>query len=169
MVAYKVWRKAPEPPAWSSNMYQPREQVAKEYEEKVIEIKRVSKKNSGGSQLSFTAVVVLGNKAGKVGEGTGKAKDVPSAIAKSISNAKKNIITVNIKNDTIAHTVECKYASAKVLLMPAPKGSGIIAGGTVRSVLELAGIKNISAKMYGSNNKLANIRCAIKALQMLKA
>lgn len=149
-------------------MYTQREQVAKEYEEKVIEIKRVSKKNSGGSQLSFTAVVVVGNKAGKVGEGTGKAKDVPAAIAKAISTAKRNIIPIKITNDTIAHTVECKYASAKVVLMPAPKGSGIIAGGTVRSVLELAGIKNISAKMFGSNNKLANIRCAMEALKKLK-
>jgi small subunit ribosomal protein S5 len=149
-------------------MYNQREQVAKEYEEKVIEIKRVSKKNSGGSQLSFTAVVVVGNKSGKIGEGTGKAKDVPASIAKAISNAKKNVISVKIKNDTISHTVSCKYASAKVILMPAPKGSGVIAGGTVRSVLELAGVKNVSAKMYGSNNKLANIRCALGALKMLK-
>lgn len=149
-------------------MYNNHDQGVREYEEKVIEIKRVSKKNSGGSQLSFTAVVVVGNKAGKVGEGTGKAKDVPSAIAKAITNAKKNVVTIEIKDGTIAHTVEHKYASAKVVMMPAPKGSGIIAGGTVRSVVELAGIKNISAKMFGSNNKLANIRCAMQALQKIK-
>src|SRR3989344_5343866 len=128
----------------------------KEFEERVFQIKRVSKKTSGGNAIGFTALVIVGNKEGKVGAGLGKAKDVSKAIQKGLSKAKENIIDVNIKETTIPHIIEHKYAAAKVLLKPAPKGSGLIAGGTVRVVLEMAGIKDVSAKMLGSNNKMAN-------------
>jgi len=139
-----------------------------EYEEKVVEIKRVTKKIRGGSDVGFTALVVLGNKNGKVGYGYGKARNVAEAIQKAMTKAKKRMMNIKITGKTIAHNVEAKEGSAKVTLRPASEGSGIIAGGSVRVVVELAGIKDISAKMLGSNNKLSNVRCTIKALGKLK-
>lgn len=139
-----------------------------EYEEKVIEIKRVSKKIKGGNAVGFTALVVLGNRNGKVGHGYGKAKNVAEAIQKALTGAKKKMINIKLTGKTIAHDVDAKLGSAKVALRPASEGSGIIAGGSVRVVVELAGIKDISAKMLGSNNKLSNVRCTIKALEKLK-
>ncbi len=148
--------------------YHPESAQQKEYEEKVIQIKRVSKKTRGGNKIGFSALVVIGNKKGKVGVGLGKASDVSSAVQKAVASAKRSLIDVKIKENTIAHEVSSKSGSATVLLKPAPEGSGIIAGGSVRSVVELAGIKDISAKMLGSNNKLENVRCAIQALSRLK-
>ncbi len=141
---------------------------AKEFEESVFEIKRVSKKTTGGSSMGFTALVIIGNRNGKVGAGLGKAKDVSKAIQKAIAKAKQDMIGVNLKGTTIPHNVENKYSAAKIMLKPAPEGSGIIAGGSLRVVLDLAGVKNVSAKMLGSSNKLANVRCALGALQKLK-
>ena len=139
-----------------------------EFEEKVIEIKRVSKKTKGGNAIGFAALVIVGNKSGKVGYGYGKAQNVADAIGKAISSAKKNIYTIKISGKTIAHEVTAKVGSSKILLKPAPEGTGIIAGGPVRIVMEMAGIKDISSKVLGSNNKLLNVKCAIKALQKLK-
>jgi len=139
-----------------------------EYEEKVLQIRRVSKKTTGGSAIGFTALVVVGNRAGKVGTGYGKAKDVASAVAKGVTQAKKNLATIKLTGSTIAHQVEAKYESAKVMLKPAPKGTGIIAGGSIRTVVDLAGIKDVSAKMIGANNKISNVRCTIKALSKLR-
>lgn len=140
----------------------------KEYEEKIIQIKRVSKKTKGGNKIGFTAFVVLGNKAGKVGFGLGKAETVQAAIQKGISQGKDNMIEINLKGNTIPHEVEIKFKSAHLLMKPAPKGSGVIAGGAVRDVIELVGINDISTKMLGSNNKNLNVQCAIKALQKLR-
>jgi small subunit ribosomal protein S5 len=140
----------------------------KEYEEKVLQIKRVSKKTKGGDQMGFTALVVVGNKAGKVGLGLARAKDVQSALKKSISSANRNTVDIMMQGETLPHEVSAKYGASEVLIKPAPAGSGLIAGGTVRVVLELAGVKNASAKMLGSNNKTLNARCAIKALQKLR-
>lgn len=140
----------------------------KEYEEKVLEIKRVSKKNKGGNTISFSALVVIGNKKGKIATGHAKSRDVPSAVQKAISAAKRNIVEIPLKEGTIHHPVDAKYGAAKVLLMPAPQGSGIIAGGAVRTVVELVGIKDISSKMLGSSNKVTNVRCAIEAMKKLK-
>ena len=140
-----------------------------EYLENVIEIKRVSKKTQGGSNISFTALVVVGNKNGSVGVGYGKGRDVTTAISKAIAKAKKELVTVPIKDGTILHEVKDSFGSAKVLLKPAPKGAGIIAGGSVRTVLELSGIKDISAKMLGSNNKICNIKSTLNALQKVKS
>jgi small subunit ribosomal protein S5 len=151
------------------NRNNPADSAPKEYDEKVIQIKRVSKKTRGGNKIGFTALIVVGNKKGKVGVGLGKATDVSSAVQKAVAVAKRNLIEIKIKENTIAHEVSCKSGSAVVLLKPAPKGSGIIAGGSVRIVAELAGIKDISGKMLGSNNKIENVRCTIKALQQLKA
>lgn len=144
------------------------EQRKKEFEERVIQIKRVSKKTRGGNKIGFTALVVIGDRKGRVGSGLGKAPDVTSAIHKAIAMAKKEVATVNLKQNTIPHEIEDKYKSAKVLLKPAPEGSGIIAGGAVRDVVDLVGIKDISAKMIGSSNKVCNVRCTISALRKLK-
>lgn len=140
----------------------------KEYEERVIQIKRVSKKTKGGNKIGFTALVVIGNKKGKVGIGLGKSESVASAIRKAIQRAKDTIVEINLKGNTIPHEIEHKFKSAKILLRPAPEGSGIIAGGSVRDVVELVGLKDISAKMLGSNNKNNNVKCAIQALEMLR-
>ena len=139
-----------------------------EFEERVLEIRRVSKKVKGGNAIGFTALVVTGDKSGTIGYGYGKARSVATAIQKAIASAKKNYTKVKIKNGTIAHPVEAKVGAAKVLLKPAPTGSGIIAGGPIRVIVDLAGIENVSSKMLGSNNKLANVRCTIKALKKLK-
>lgn len=140
----------------------------KEFEERVLQIKRVSSKNKGGNKIGFTALVVIGDKKGRVGSGLGKARDVPSAIRKGVTIAKRTIRNVNLRGSTIPHDVDHKYASAQILMKPAPKGSGIIAGGVIRHVVELAGVSDISAKKYGSSNKTSNVRCAIEALEKLK-
>jgi small subunit ribosomal protein S5 len=139
------------------------------FEERVMEVKRVSKKTTGGNAISFTALVVVGDKKGKVGGGYAKAKDVSSAVTKAIAQAKKSLITIPMNATTITHDVAAKYGAAKVFIKPAPKGSGIIAGGTIRTVLELAGVSDVSSKMLGSNNKICNIRCAIIALKKLRS
>jgi len=141
---------------------------SKEFEERVYHIKRVSKKTTGGNAIGFTALAVVGDFNGRVGAALGKSKDVPRAIQKAINKAKNNVVKVNLKGTTIPHDITNKYSAAKVLLKPAPKGSGIIAGGPVRVVLELAGVKDVSAKMLGSSDKLANVRCTIEALSKLK-
>ena len=141
----------------------------REFEERVIQIKRVSKKTSGGNTIGFSALVVVGDKKGRVGIGLGKAKDVSSSVQKAVSQAKRNLINVKLKNTTIAHEVHSTFGAAEVFLKPAPKGSGIIAGGAVRVVLELVGGKDISAKMLGSNNRSSNLKCALEALKKLKS
>ncbi|MBW6441684.1 30S ribosomal protein S5 [Patescibacteria group bacterium] len=139
-----------------------------EIEEKIIEIKRVSKKTKGGNTIGFTVLVVVGNRDGKVGYGYGKARNVADAIKKAMSSAKKKMYNIKYDGKTIAHEVTAKIGASKVLLKPAPEGTGIIAGGSVRIVVDLAGIKDISSKVLGSNNKLLNVRATIKALQKLK-
>jgi small subunit ribosomal protein S5 len=137
-------------------------------EEKVVTIKRVSKKTTGGNAISFAALVVVGDRKGSVGTGYGKAKDVPTAIRKAIEKAKDKMVNVPLSGTSIPYDVSAKYGAAKVLLKPAPEGSGLIAGGTIRVVLELAGIKDITSKMLGSSNKVSNVRCTMKALKKLK-
>jgi small subunit ribosomal protein S5 len=138
------------------------------FDERVIQIRRVSKKTKGGNTVSFAALVIAGDKKGQVGTGYGKGRDVQSAIQKGVSDARKHLLKVAIVNDTIAHEIKESYGSADIFIKPAPKGSGIIAGGAVRVVFELSGIKDVSAKMLGANNKICNIRCALKALSKLK-
>lgn len=140
-----------------------------EFTEKVLNLSRVSKKTSGGSTLGFTALLVVGNKNGKVGIGYGKARNQGTAVAKARSSAYKNIVNVALKGTTIGHEVSAKYGASKVLLKPAPEGTGVIAGGAVRSIAELAGIKNLSAKMLGSSNKITGCICTLNALGKLKA
>ncbi len=142
-------------------------QEPKEYEEKIVQISRTSKKTKGGNKIRFSALVVVGNKKGKVGVGLGKSEDVSSAIAKGVTAAKKRLIEVPIMNGTISHAIRVKEGAAEVLIKPAPPGSGIIAGGAVRSVVEAAGIHNISSKILGTENKASNVHAAFKALKEL--
>src|SRR3989339_1091971 len=138
----------------SKNRSRPAE--AKEYLEEVINIDRVTRVVKGGRRLRFRATVVVGNKKGKVGVGVGKSNEVTGAIQKAVRKGKKNLIDVSIINETIPHDIKLKYKSARIHLMPASKGTGLIAGGAVRKVIELSGIKNILSKAHGSTNKLNN-------------
>lgn len=140
----------------------------KEISEKVVEIKRVSKKTKGGNQISFTALVVVGNGQGEVGFSLEGAKDVASAIKKAAKKAKKKMIKIPLKEGTIPHQVEAKFKGARVLLKPARPGTGLIVGGPLRIIASVAGIEDLVAKMLGSKNKAANVQAAFKALSLLK-
>ncbi|TLE01508.1 30S ribosomal protein S5 [Helicobacter japonicus] len=140
-----------------------------EFSEVVVNIGRVTKVVKGGRRFRFNALVVVGNKNGLVGFGLGKAKEVPDAIKKAIDDAFKNVIKVNIKGTTIAHDIEHKYNASKILLKPASEGTGVIAGGSTRPVIELAGIKDILTKSLGSNNPYNVVRATIDALARIKA
>lgn len=137
-----------------------------EFIEKVVQVNRVSKKTKGGNRIGFSVLVVVGDKKGKVGVGLGKAQDVSSAIRKGISFAKKHLLTVPIVRGTIPSPVLIKRGAAKVLLKPAPAGSGIIAGGAVRSVVTACGIQNISSKVLGTKNQASNVYATLEALRM---
>lgn len=138
-----------------------------EFVEDIVQINRVSKKTKGGNKIGFAALAVVGNKKGKVGVGLGKAADVASAIRKGVAVAKKHLIEVPIINETIPFGVRIKLGAAKVLLKPAPKGSGVIAGGAVRSVVAAAGVQNISSKVLGTDNQASNVYAAIEALKRI--
>ncbi len=139
-----------------------------EFEEKIVQVNRVSKKTKGGNKIGFSVLVVVGDKKGKVGVGLGKAPDVSSAIRKGVSTAKKHMITVPIVRGTIPLEIRIKLGAARVMLKPAPIGSGVIAGGAVRSVVEAAGIHNISSKVLGTDNQASNVYAAMEALKQLK-
>ena len=140
-----------------------------EFEEVIVNIGRVTKVVKGGRRFRFTALVVVGNKKGLVRFGFGKAKEVPDAIRKAVDDAFKNIVKVNIKGSTIAHDVEVKFNASRIILKPASDGTGVIAGGATRPVVELAGIKDILTKSLGSNNASNVVRATIKALSMIKS
>lgn len=142
-------------------------QEPKEFEETVVQIKRVSKKTKGGNTSRFSALVVVGDKKGSVGVGISKAPDVASAIRKAIEAAKKRMFAVPLKGTTIPYSVEEKYSAARILLKPAPPGSGIIAGGPIRIVLEAAGIRDAVAKRLGTNNKISNVYATLGALKTI--
>lgn len=146
------------------------ERARPEFDQKILTMRRVTRVVAGGRRFSFSVALVAGNRRGLVGVGLGKAGDTTLAIEKAFRDAKKNMITVSTtKTLSIPHDVETKYASARVLLMPAP-GKGLVAGGAVRSVLEYAGLKDISAKILSrSKNDLNNARAAIKALSLIRA
>lgn len=140
-----------------------------EFESKLLDLARVSHTREGGKKLRFRAVMVVGDKKGKVGVGVASGLDVAKAIKKATGLTKKHLIEVPIVEDTIPHQVEAKFGAAKVLLKPQRKGRGLVAGGTVRVICILAGIKNISSKILGgTNNKLNNARATIKAFKKLK-
>ncbi len=139
------------------------------FDEKLLDLRRVTRVVAGGKRFSFRATLVVGDKKGNVGIGIAKGKDVSEAIAKAKVKAEKKMIKVPIINDTIPHEVQAKYCAAKVILKPAAKGHGIVAGGSVRAVCELAGIKDLSAKILSRTpNKLSNAMATITALSMIK-
>lgn len=140
-----------------------------EFEQHIADLARVTRVTRGGKQLSFRCCVLIGDRKGRVGYGVEKGKDVQIAVEKAVKHAKKNLINVPTVHETIPHQVLAKFKAAKIMIKPAPKGSGIIAGSVIRTVLELAGVPNASAKMLGkTNNKIANIKAAFEALQAFK-
>src|SRR5664280_2672828 len=147
--------------------YNRRDSVTSEFEEKIVQINRVSKKTKGGNKVGFSALTVVGDKKGKVGVGLGKAPDVSAAIRKGISQAKKHMLEIPLIKGTIPFRIDIKLGAAKIMLKPAPPGSGIIAGGAVRSVVSAAGIKNISSKVLGTKNQASNVYATIEALRRL--
>lgn len=145
-----------------------RRQDRKEYDQKIISIRRVTRVVAGGRRFSFSVAIVIGDKKGRVGVGVGKAGDTALAIEKAVRRAKKNMVKINLTKDmSISHDVSSKYCASRVIILPA-RGRGLIAGSSVRSVLELAGIKDITAKIHSrSKNRLNNARAAVKALSEL--
>ena len=140
-----------------------------EFDQYILDLARVTRVTRGGKQLSFRACVVLGDRNGRVGFGVAKGKDVQIGVEKAVRQAKKNIVEVPIIDETIPHPINCKFKAAAVFLKPAPKGSGIIAGGPVRMLLELAGVPNVSAKIMGkTKNKISIVKAVLSALQMFK-
>jgi small subunit ribosomal protein S5 len=139
-----------------------------EFEEKVVQVNRVSKKTKGGNKIGFSVLVVIGDKKGKVGVGLGGAPDVSSAVKKAVSYAKKHMIIVPMKDRTIPHEVRIKRGAAIIMIKPAPPGTGVIAGGAVRAVVEAAGIRDIVSKILGSKNQASNVYATMEALKKLK-
>jgi len=150
----------------------PRQKIEKEkseFDQKVLDVARVTRVVAGGRRFSFRTVIVIGNKKGKIGLGVAKGIDVSQAVEKAVSDAKKNILILPLKEGTIPHEVDAKYSAARVLLKPAPRGRGLVAGGAARIICELAGIENITAKVLSkSTNKLNNARATLEALKKLK-
>ncbi len=140
----------------------------KKYEERIITIRRVSKKTTGGNYISFSALVAIGDGQGNVGIGIGRGLEVPPAIQKAITQAKKKLVHVPIYNETIPHQVQLKYKASRLLLKPAPPGTGLKVGGVVRAVLDLAGVNNASGKIIGTRNQITNAYAVIEAVKKLK-
>lgn len=139
-----------------------------EYTETTLSVDRVTRVVKGGRRMRFRAVVVVGNRKGKVGLGTGKANEVQVAVQKATKDAKRKMIHVPIKKGSIPHDVDVKFKAARLRLMPASEGTGIIAGGALRVILDHAGVRNVLAKRFGTGNKLVNAQATLKALALLK-
>jgi small subunit ribosomal protein S5 len=171
----------PVPEDWSSNMAdnrdnrrdnrrdgrRPEMQEEKQFDERVVNIDRVARVVKGGRRFRFRALVVVGDRKGKVGIGIAKGADVTAAVAKAVDVAKKNFIVINLHNGTIPHEAEAKVSGARILVKPAAPGTGLIAGGVVRTVLEVAGISNALSKSLGSSNKINTAYATLEALQSI--
>lgn len=145
---------------------QPRQDT--EFDEKIIQVSRVSKKTKGGNKMGFSVLMVVGDRKGRVGVGLGKAGDVVSAMRKGVKKAKKKLINVPMDGQTIPFSIETKKGAGRVLLKPAPKGSGVIAGGPVRAVVEAAGIRDISSKILGSENQSSSVYATFEGLRQIQ-
>ena len=145
-----------------------REREPKEYEDRVVKINRCAKVVKGGRRFSFSALVVVGNRKGKVGVGFGKANEVPSAVEKAVKDAKKNLTEVSLKGTTIPHEVHGKFGASHVVLLPASAGTGIIAGASVRAVAELLGVKDILTKSMGSHNPVNLVKATLEGFVSLR-
>lgn len=143
-------------------------EVEKEFKEELLEVARVTRVTAGGRQLRFRAAVVVGNGKGTVGLGTGKAAEVVVAIEKAVRDAKKNLVTFPIVAGSVPHEVKANFKATSVLLHPASEGTGVIAGGAIRKLLFVSGLKDVLAKRFGGRNQMTNVRAAIKALAALK-
>ncbi len=139
-----------------------------EFEQQIVDIARVTRVMAGGKRMRFRVCLVIGDKKGRVGMALAKGRDVPMAVQKAYRKAENNLIKVNLFNGTIPHEVIVKYGAARVMIKPAPRGSGIIAGGPCRIVLSMAGVENAVAKIMGANNKVNNVKATINALTLLK-
>ena len=144
------------------------EQVS-EFKEKLVAVNRVTKVVKGGRNFRFAALVVVGDEKGRVGAGIGKAAEISEAIRKGVEDAKKHLITVPLVGTTVPHAAIGLFGTGKVVLMPAPEGTGVIAGGAARAVLELAGVKNIRTKSYGTNNRINMVRATLEGLKQLRS
>ena len=140
-----------------------------EFKDRLVAVNRVSKTVKGGRNSRFSALVVVGDEQGRVAAGMGKAVEIPEAIRKANEDAKKAMINVPISGTTIPHEVTGRYSTAKVVLMPAPEGTGVIAGGAARAVLEMAGVKDIRTKSYGTNNPINMVKATLEALKLLRS
>ena len=139
-----------------------------EFEEKLVAVNRVTKTVKGGRNMRFSALIVIGDKKGRVGVGMGKAVEIPEAIRKASEAAKKNLVTISTKGTSIPHETVGRFGTAKVVLLPAPEGTGVIAGGPARAVLELCGVKDIRTKSYGTNNPINTVKATLEGLKALR-
>ena len=144
------------------------EQVS-EFKELLVAVNRVSKTVKGGRNMRFSALVVVGDENGRVGAGMGKAAEIPEAIRKANEDAKKHLVNVPLNGTTIPHDITGYYSTAKVVLLPAPEGTGVIAGGAARAVLELAGVRDIRTKSFGTNNPINMVKATLEALKLLRS
>ena len=145
------------------------QQASGELQEKLVQVNRVAKVVKGGRIFGFTALTVVGDGEGKVGFGRGKAKEVPIAIQKAMDSAKRNIVNVAITNGTLQYPVKARHGASKVYMQPASEGTGVIAGGAMRAVLEIAGVHNVLAKCYGSTNPVNVVRATVKGLSQMRS
>ena len=145
------------------------DQQTSDLQERLVQVNRVAKVVKGGRIFSFTALTVVGDGNGKVGFGRGKAREVPQAIQKAMEQARRNMVTVKLDGDTLQYPVKANHGASNVYMQPASQGTGIIAGGAMRAVLEIAGVHNVLAKCYGSTNPVNVVRATIKGLQDMKA
>ncbi len=151
------------------NKSQRREKEVKEFDEEVLQIDRVTRVVKGGRRLRFRCTVAIGDRKGRVGIGIGKASEVVNGIKKAVSKAKKSLIKVPItKTDSIPHEIKLKHKASRIFIMPASAGTGVIAGGSLRKILSLAGVKNVLSKTFGTNNKVINAQATLKALKKLR-